>query len=178
MRKSRFSFLLGAVLLGFTSCADDQSATKKEASQEITSSESADLKAEEENVRGVIRAYKSALENLTTEGTFKLFADSSKVYESGGVEGTYKDYIDHHLGPELGHFESFKFSDYSLDVEVDLPYAFTTETYVYTIVLKQENSESRTIRKKGVATSLLKNIEGEWKIIKTHSSSRDYKPEQ
>ncbi|MUP47375.1 DUF4440 domain-containing protein [Gramella sp. BOM4] len=178
MRKARLVFLFAAVWLSLTSCADDKNKGIKEVSNEVASIESPDLKVEEENVKAVIRTYKSALENLTTEGTFELFADSSKVYESGGVEGTYRDYIEHHLGPELGHFESFRFSDYNLDVEVDLPYAFTTETYVYTIVLNQENSESRTIRKKGVATSVLKKTEGDWKIIKTHSSSRDYKPKK
>ena len=176
MRKSKLSFLLAAVLVVFTSCVDNKNTEQQETLHETNSTETADLEAEKEKVRGVIKAYKSALENLTTEGTFELFADSSRVYESGGIEGTYKDYIDHHLGPELGHFESFKFSDYNLDVEVDLPYGFTTETYVYTIVLNQEDSESRTIQKKGVATSVLKKMEGEWKIIKTHSSSRDYKP--
>ena len=43
-----------------------------------------------------------------------------------------------HLGPELGHFKKFEFSDYEIDAEVDLPYAFTTETYIYTIVLNPD----------------------------------------
>lgn len=122
----------------------------------------------------VMKSYKDALQNLTTKGTFELFIEDSKVFESGGVEGSYEHYIEHHLGPELGHFKSFNFSDYEIDVLVDGIYAFTTETYVYTIVLKpNEKGESRTISKKGVATSILKKIEGKWKIIKTHSSSRN-----
>ncbi|WP_371815901.1 hypothetical protein [Flavobacterium sp. CS20] len=57
-----------------------------------------------------------------------------------------------------------------------MPYAFTTETYIYTIVLNpDEKGESRTIKKKGVATSILKKMDGKWKIIKTHSSSRNTK---
>ncbi len=88
---------------------------------------------------------------LTTEGTFELFTEDSKVFESGGVEGSYAHYIEHHLGPELGHFKSFTFSDYEIDIQVDGTYAFTTETYIYTIVLKpNEEGESRTIAKKGV----------------------------
>ena len=129
-----------------------------------------------EAVLSVMKAYKDALQNLTTENTFNLFTEDSKVFESGGVEGTYEHYIEHHLGPELEHFKSFTFSDYEIDVQVDGAYAFTTETYVYTIVLKpNEEGESRTIAKKGVATSILKKIEGKWKIIKTHSSSRNKK---
>ncbi|MCP4054221.1 MAG: nuclear transport factor 2 family protein [Mesoflavibacter sp.] len=129
-----------------------------------------------EAVVSVMKTYKDALQNLTTEGTFELFTKDSKVFESGGVEGTYSHYIEHHLGPELGHFKSFTFSDYEIDVQVDAPYAFTTETYIYTIVLNPDDKgNSRTIKKKGVATSILKKIDGKWKIIKTHSSSRNTK---
>lgn len=131
---------------------------------------------DKESVISVMKSYKDALQDLTTEGTFELFTEDSNIFESGGVEGSYAHYIEHHLGPELGYFKSFTFSDYDIDVQVDEPYAFTTETYVYTIVLKPDNKgESRTISKKGVATSILKKIEGKWKIIKTHSSSRNKK---
>jgi len=132
--------------------------------------------SEEQAVISILKQYKNALQNLTTEGTFELFTDDAKVFESGGVEGTYAHYIEHHLGPELGHFKSFTFSDYDVQAQVDSPYAFTTETYVYTLVLQpNDKGESRTISKKGVATSILKKINGAWKIIKTHTSSRDVK---
>jgi len=131
---------------------------------------------DKEAVLKIMKSYKDALQNLTTKGTFELFAKNSEIYESGGIEGTYEHYIEHHLGPELGHFKSFTFSNYEIDVKVDAPYAFTTETYVYTIVLKpNDKGESRTIAKKGVATSILKKIDEKWKIIKTHSSSRNKK---
>lgn len=134
------------------------------------------MASEREAVITVMKSYKDALQNLTTEGTFELFTKDSEVFESGGVEGSYAHYIEHHLGPELGHFKKFEFSDYEIDAEVDLPYAFTTETYIYTIVLNpDEKGESRTIKKKGVATSILKKMDGQWKIIKTHSSSRNIK---
>ena len=139
-------------------------------------SQNAGSTTDKEAVLKIMKSYKDALQNLTTEGTFELFAKDSEVYESGGIEGTYEHYIKHHLGPELGHFKSFTFSDYKIDVKVDAPYAFTTESYVYTIVLNpDETGKSRTIKKKGVATSILKKIDGQWKIIKTHSSSRNKK---
>lgn len=137
---------------------------------------SQEVHTEKEAVLAVMKAYKDALQDLTTDGTFKLFTEDSEVFESGGVEGTYSHYIEHHLGPELGHFEKFEFSDYEIDAKVDMPYAFTTETYIYTIVLTPDDKgHKRTIKKKGVATSILKKIDGQWKIIKTHSSSRNIK---
>ena len=142
----------------------------------ITNAQNDKDSKDKEDVIAVMKAYKDALQNLTTERTFELFTEDSKVFESGGVEGSYAHYIEHHLGPELGHFKSFTFSDYDIDVQVDGTYAFTTETYIYTIVLKtNEEGESRTIAKKGVATSILKKMDEKWKIIKTHSSSRNKK---
>ena len=126
-----------------------------------------------EAVFQVMKSYKDAIQNLTTDGTFELFTSDATVFEQGKVEGTYEDYINHHLGPELGHFKSFTFSDYNIDIIVNLPYAFATENYLYTIVLKGDESEGnqeQTIESKGVATSILKKINGEFKIIHTHSS--------
>jgi len=146
------------------------------ASVNFTNAQNSKYTADRQDVIAVMKSYKDALQNLTTEGTFELFTEDSKVFESGGVEGSYTHYIEHHLGPELGHFKSFTFSDYEIDLQVDAPYAFTTETYVYTIVLNPDDKgDSRTIKKKGVATSILKKMDGKWKIIKTHSSSRNKK---
>ena len=131
-----------------------------------------------EAVLQVMKSYKDAIQNLTTDGTFELFTPDATVFEQGKVEGSYKDYINHHLGPELGHFKSFTFSDYNIDITVNLPYAFATENYLYTIVLKGDESkgkQERTIESKGVATSVLKKINGEFKIIHTHSSFKKLK---
>ena len=99
------------------------------------------------------------------------------VYEQER-EGTYTDYLDNHLDPELGHFKSFTFSDYNVNVSVNLPYAYTTEDYLYTIVLKEDPERGiteRTINSKGVATSILQKIDGEWKIIHSHTSFKKLK---
>lgn len=116
-----------------------------------------------------LESYKKAIERLDTTGTGKLFVSKSIVIESGKVEGRYQDYLAHHLGPELDDFKSFTFSDYKADVTVDLPYAFATETYKYTIILKKDNS---VIERRGVATTILKKENGAWKIWQTHTSAR------
>lgn len=122
-----------------------------------------------EAVSIVLEKYKTAVEKLDVAGTEELFTTDSKIYESGGSEGTYSHYLAHHLIPEFKEFKSFKYDNYKLDVKVDNNYAFATETFNYTIILVKDNSE---IKRKGVATSVLKKLQGEWKIWISHNSSR------
>lgn len=120
-------------------------------------------------VKSTLSSYKNAIERLDTTGISRLFVSKSVVVESGKIEGSIDDYLAHHLGPELNEFKSFTFSDYNVSVVVDVPYAFATETYKYTIVLIKDGS---TIERKGVATTVLKKEDQTWKIWKTHSSAR------
>ncbi len=132
--------------------------------------------ADEAAVKMVLTKYQQAIQKLDTTGTARLFTANSQVFESGGVEGTYRHYAEHHLGPELKEFSAFTFSDYKAAVQVDGPYAFATETYTYTINLKKDPKEKEAkapIVRRGVATSVLrKNAAGQWQIMSTHSSAR------
>ncbi len=122
-----------------------------------------------EAVKNVLKEYNSAIEKLDATGTEKLFSADSKIFESGGSEGNYAHYLEHHLNPELKEFKSFKFSNYKVDVEIDGNYAFAVESYNYLIVVAEDGSE---VTRQGVATSVLKKINGEWKIMISHNSSR------
>lgn len=167
------------LILGIYSCKEESKNTSTEAMPMEKEAVKVDVEKEKNEVIAHMKKYKDAFQNLSTEGTMELFSEDSQVFESGGTEGTYANYVEHHIGPELSHFNSFVFSDYTIDVQVDLPYAFTTETYIYTLDLKankEKNRKAQVISKKGVATSILKKINGSWKILKTHSSSRNYIP--
>ena len=124
---------------------------------------------ETEAVKSVLKQYKDAVEKLDVTGTEKLFTVDSKIFESGGSEGNYAHYLEHHLGPEFKEFKSFKYNDYNVDVKVDGNYAFATETYSYVIVVAKDNAE---VKRKGISTSVLKKVKGDWKIIISHNSSR------
>tara|TARA_R110002072_G_scaffold87601_7_gene197619 strand:- start:1627 stop:2082 length:456 start_codon:yes stop_codon:yes gene_type:complete len=126
----------------------------------------------EQKVKEVLAAYKQKIEALNTEGMSDLFLTTSEVFESGGSEGSFDHYLHHHLGPELKAFKAFNFNNYVVEVKVDGMYAFATETYDYRIELAEGG---RVIEKKGVATSVLKKVDNQWKIMRTHSSSRDKK---
>ena len=119
-------------------------------------------------VIAVLAEYKFAIERLDATGTERLFTADSAIFESGGVEGTYANYLAHHLGPELNEFKSFTFSNYQISVRFEGPLALATESYTYRIETKAGEIAERA----GVATSVLKKIDGQWKIVSLHSSSR------
>lgn len=124
--------------------------------------------ANEAAVKDVLSRYKSAIERLDATGTEALFAPDSAIFETGGVEGTYARYLDHHLGPELKAFRTFAFSDYKVSVRFEGPVALATETYNYRI----ETKAGEIALRRGVATSVLKKIGGRWKILLMHNSAR------
>jgi len=126
-----------------------------------------------EAVEKVLDNYKKAIEKLDTSGVVNLFVKDSKVFEQAKDEGTIGHYLEHHLGPELKQFKSFTFSDYKVMVTLTGAYAFSTETYLYTLVPAKDGST--TIKSQGVATSVLKKTKDGWKIVQTHSSFRKAK---
>lgn len=116
----------------------------------------------------ILADYRGAIERLDASGTERLFASDSAIFENGGVEGSYANYLAHHLGPELGHFRSFRFSDHELDLWCDGGVAVATETYSYRI----ERAEGDPIDRRGVTTSVLRRVDREWRIVNMHGSSR------
>lgn len=132
------------------------------------SAQNAVTNADESAVRAVLSQYKSALERLDATGTEKLFTADSTIFETGGAEGNYMQYLGHHLGPELEAFKSFGFSDYKVAVRFEGPVALATETYNYRI----ESKKGEIAERRGVATSVLKKIGGQWKILSMHNSAR------
>ena len=124
---------------------------------------------EADAAKAVLQQYKEAVEKLDVSGTERLFTPESKIFESGGSEGSYVHYMEHHLAPELKEFKSFTFSNYKVELTIDGKYAFATETYNYTIIVAKDNME---VKRKGVSTSVLRKVKGEWKIMISHNSSR------
>lgn len=124
--------------------------------------------ADRRAVEAVLNEYKGAIERLDASGTERLFAPDALIYETGGSEGNYSNYLAHHLGPELGHFKSFRFSDYRVTVRFEGRLALASQTYRYRIEPKQ----SEPLERLGVATSVLKKSGGRWIILTMHNSGR------
>lgn len=116
----------------------------------------------------VLVAYRTALTARDAKAMMSLFAPDSAIFENGKAEGTFTEYMEHHLGPELGEISAFTFSDPEVSMRVDGHMAFAHETYGYRIVL----ADNRVIEREGVATSVLRHTGEGWKIVQYHSSSR------
>lgn len=125
-----------------------------------------------EQTKAVLAAYRDALVARDAGAMFALFRDDSVVFENGKAEGTFAQYMEHHLGPELGEIAEFSFANPTIEVRVVGHIAFAHETYSYRIALK----DGRVIERDGVATSVLTHEDGAWKIVQYHSSSRAPRP--
>lgn len=115
-----------------------------------------------------LTAYRDALVARDADAASALFVEDSSVFENGKAEGSWANYLEHHLGPELGHFEAFEFPHYEVEIRVMGDIAYGEERYSYRITLH----DGRVIERDGVATSLLRREGETWKIVSHHSSSR------
>ena len=115
-------------------------------------------------------AYLDAMEAANLEAAGRLFAAESSVFESGGQEGTWAHYREHHLGPEIGAIESFKVMRGIPEVEhsLDRTMAFVAWPIEYKIVLQDE----RLVESRGTVTFVLTGRPGEYRIRHLHWSSR------
>lgn len=119
--------------------------------------------------KAVLDAYKTAVEQLDVSKTADLLTKDSLIYETGGVEGNYANYLAHHLTPELAEFSEFKYNDYKVAVRIEPSYAFATETYVYRLVVK---ADGKVVERQGVTSTVLRKQGGKWRILVSHNSSR------
>ena len=131
----------------------------------------ADHMAANDDVAGaeaVLTAYRNALTARDADAMMALFTDESFVFENGKDEGSFANYMENHLGPELDGITSFVFGKPTVAISRVGHMAFGRETYSYQIEL----TDGRMIEREGVATSVLTHDADGWKIVQYHSSSR------
>jgi hypothetical protein len=128
----------------------------------------------EEPALKVPGAYLDAMETGDLDAAGRLFASESSVFESGGQEGTWAHYREHHLGPEIGQIESFQVIRGTPEVETsgDRTMALVAWPIEYKIALKDE----RLIESRGTVTFVLTGEPGKYRIRHLHWSSRRKKP--
>src|SRR3546814_7579355 len=104
------------------------------------------------------------MEKRDLTGVEALFAPDGQIFESGGVEGNFAHYRDHHLGPELKEFKSFTFRNYKISVRSEGDVAIATETYSRS---EEHTSELQSLMRISYAVFCLKKKK-KTKIITTN----------
>ncbi len=118
----------------------------------------------------VAAAYLDAMESGDLEAAEALFAPQSSVFESGGEEGTWQQYREHHIGPELDAIESFTIvrGEPEAQTSQDGSMAFVAWPIEYRIQL----NDGRTIESRGTVTFVMVVEGAEHRIRHLHWSSR------
>ena len=100
--------------------------------------------------------------------------EGARYIESGGQNEGVTDLVEHHVEPEgdaLSDFE-LSLSNVETHVEGDFAWAITDVEVKATV-----NRDNRKIHSRGYETFLFRRVDGNWKVIHTHSSSRPVSPE-
>ena len=118
----------------------------------------------------VCRTYFEAMDSADLDGAEKLFAEESLIFETGGVEGDWKRYREHHLGPELEVFLSFEttLGEPNVISSTDRSLNVVAWPIEYQIKLEDE----RVIESRGTVTFVLTEEDDQPRIRHLHWSSR------
>jgi len=126
-----------------------------------------------ENMAGassVAAAYLDAMEASDLDAAEALFTKNSLIFETGGVEGAWEQYRQHHLGPEMESVSSFSTERGEVRTFASQDGTMVTVTWPleYRIVLTDET----TIHSKATLTFVLISESDTYRIVHMHWSSR------
>jgi len=131
---------------------------------------------DDQKIKSIINEIKSGWEN--GDGTpFRnnfLDVEGARYIESGGQNEGLSDLVEHHVEPEKDalKFLSLNLSDIEINYEGDFACAIAN-----TRVKGEVSKSGRIINKKGFQTFLFRKVADDWKVVHTHSSSKDVKSE-
>ena len=118
----------------------------------------------------VAMEYLDALEASDLDAAEKLFHPQSSIFEGGSQEGSWKDYREHHLGPEIDSVKQFAITrgEAVSGQSDDGSLAFVAIPIEYLIELESGDKFDSS----GMVTFVLSKVDGVHKIRHLHWSSR------
>jgi len=132
--------------------------------------------ASDQQIKNIIGAIKYGWENGDGKPFRKHFLDykGARYVESGGQNSGLDDLVTHHVEPEKDALEYLKldFSNIEVTFEGDVFAWAIADTRVKGKVRKS----GKVFDKSGYQTFLFRKVDDVWKLVHSHSSSRDYKP--
>ncbi len=118
----------------------------------------------------VAMRYLDAMETSDLGAAEELFHPESLVFEGGKLEGTWRDYREHHLGPEIDAVKEFVVTrgEAVTGQSDDGSFAFVAIPIEYRIALDTGD----TFDSRGAVTFVLSRVGEAYKIRHLHWSSR------
>jgi hypothetical protein len=98
----------------------------------------------------------------------------ARYIESGGQNTGLTDLIEHHVEPEGDALDNLELNLSNVETHVEGDFAWAIADVEVKALVK---SDQREIHNRGYETFLFRRLDGKWKVIHTHSSSRPVKTE-
>ncbi len=110
----------------------------------------------------------------------KTFLDfkGARYVEGGGQNAGLDSLVTHHVEPEKEALEYLKLNFSDIEVHFEGEKKSFAWAIADTRVKGKVNKSGREFDKSGYQTFLFRKIDGQWKVVHTHSSSRDYRPKK
>ncbi len=137
--------------------------------------------ADKAQILDIIAAIKYGWENGDGAPFRKNFLDyeGARYIESGGQNAGLDSLVTHHVEPEKDSLEYLKLDFSNIEVTFEgTPKANFAWAIADTRVKGKVKNSDRKFDKSGYQTFLFRKIDDQWKLVHSHSSSRDYKPKK
>lgn len=123
------------------------------------------------DIQSLLKDYDAAFNAKSMDRLAAFYHPEVTIFEGGGVDRTWAEYRDHHLGPEMAAFITVSFAHSNSVIHVlgaDKKAAYVTSEYAIKAKMKE-----REVDGGGLETLLLlKGDDGKWRIRHSHTSSR------
>jgi len=101
-----------------------------------------------------------------------LDVKGARYIESGGQNAGLSDLIEHHVEPEGDALDSLELNFSNVETHVEGDFAWAIADLEVKATVKRDQRE---IHNRGYETFLFRRVNGDWKVVHTHSSSRPVK---
>lgn len=117
---------------------------------------------------GTVMAFHAALASGDTDAALTYLAEDVVIFESGGVENSRAEYASHHLEADAAFSAAVPRTLVSRThgMQSDMAWVMSVETVTGTY-------RTRAINSRSVETMMLRQMNGQWRIVHIHWSSAD-----
>ncbi len=98
--------------------------------------------------------------------------DGARYIETGGQNTSLTDLIEHHVDPEGDSLDNLQLDLSDVETHIEGDFAWAVADVEFKATVKRDQKD---IHYRGYETFLFRRVEGTWKVIHSHSSTRAVK---